>query len=162
MKKIIFAILILISPFANAQCSDEPVSIEQDSLSYLMNLFLNLDLVIGPDVYNPENYSDLQYVIFHQDTVFSDYKDRGTVHAAIDDSENKESYYCIGRIKNYLIKNFMVGFVMVRGFKDGREEEEFVPMHFNEIPLALYQEYEYATYGVNVDLYWDSGEGMRN
>ncbi len=144
-----------------AQCADTPTDMNDDHIGHLLNLFMNLDLVIGPELYNADQADDLEYIIFSQDTVFTQKGYRGVVHAAIDRSDDKSMYYCIGTIGNYLIRDFVIGINMVKGYADGREEEVFLPLHFDEIPLPL-AEYEYATYGVDVELYWAYGEGMRN
>jgi len=141
---------------------DSPVTQEEDSLSHLMNLFASLDLVVGPEIYNPDHDAKLEYVVFSQDTLFNKGIDRGIVYAAIDESDNKESYYCIGSIRNYIIHDFVIGIIMLKGYSDGREVEVFLPLGFDEVPLPLHSDYDYATYGVDVELYWAYGDGMAN
>lgn len=161
MKKLLF-LCLLISSSAFSQCFDSPAAEEDDSLSHLMNLFVSLDLVVGPEIYNPENDSNLEYVIFSQDTIFNKNIDRGTVYAAIDESDSKSLYYCIGSIRNYIIHDFVIGIVMLKGYSDGREVEVFLPLSFDEVPVPLYNDYDYATYGVDVELHWAYGDGMAN
>jgi len=160
MKASIFLLFFFPSTLF-AQCADSPADMDDDSISHLLNLFMSLDLVVGPELYNAEQDSDLEYIIFSQDTVFTQKQYRGTVHAVIDRSDDKSLYYCIGSIGNYLIRDFVIGINMTKGYADGREEEVFLPLHLDEIPLPL-NDYEYATYGIDVELYWAYGEGMSN
>jgi hypothetical protein len=162
MKKIFFLYLLILSSNSYSQCLDSPVTQEEDSLSHLMNLFISLDLVVGPEIYNPDHDANLEYVVFSQDTIFNKSTDRGIVYAAIDETDNKESYYCIGSIRNYIIQDFVIGIIMLKGYSDGREIEVFLPLGFDEVPLPLHSDYDYATYGIDVELYWAYGDGMAN
>jgi len=159
MKKALFLLLFFISVNAFSQCMDE-ITYENDSLSYLLHVFLKMDLVIGPEIYNSQNDTSLQYVIFTQDTLFGRKESSTLVHAAIDHSDKKNRIYCIGTVENYLIDDWVVGFTMKKGYSDGREEEIFYPIKFNQIPISFNMDYDYATYGVNVNIYWAYGDGM--
>lgn len=158
MRKYLLLILLLPSFFSYSQCADDAAS--DDTLGPLLNLFLNMDLVVGPDIYNPENDPGLKYVIFNQDTIFGLMEPEQEVYAVIDRHESKKKLYCIGAVKNYQIDDWVVGIKMTRGFADGREEVIFYPLHFNDIPISFDLDYDYATYGVNVDLYWAYGDGQ--
>lgn len=160
MKRILLAFLLFLAIPCFPQCADEAVSEDEDQLSYLLHMFLNMDLVIGPDIYNPSNDPGLEYVIFSQDTIFSLKDPNELVHAAIDKMESKNALYCIGSVANYRIDDWVVGITMVKGFADGRQEEIFLPLHFNEIPISYDLDYEYALYGVNVELHWAYGDGV--
>ena len=159
MRKILLILLLFSFISAHSQ-SPAGESSDDDSLNILLNLFLNMDLVIGPEIYNPENDPDLEYVIFMQDTIFSSKENSGSVNAAINRGESKEKYYCIGTVRNYRIADYIVGFAMKKGYSDGDEEIIYHPIHFDEILFSFNIDYDYATYGVDVDLYWVYGEGV--